>query len=81
MIMNSESAERPTAERSDVPLVVLDLVLNEELYEFVSKRNLAAAVRFADSLFIMTRGPGVRCAHPGLYAFVRYADFFRASMV
>jgi len=36
-----------------------------------------AIVRFADSMVCEHRVPGVHCAHPGLYAHVRFADFFR----
>ena len=39
----------------------------------------AAAVRFADLMVWVAHPPGVRCAHPGLYAAVRFADCFAGS--
>ena len=41
----------------------------------------SAVTRSAGSYPFGSDVPGVRCAHPGLYAFVRSADFFRPSRV
>ena len=46
----SESAERPAADMSEITLVVLNVVFDQELYEFIPERNLVMVPLWARNL-------------------------------